>query len=178
MSGTETLDTSLSRLEPVSVAHAVEMFPLLCEPAIYEYLSFGPPASLEALTERYQRQALGRSADGTEQWLNWIIRPRDTGACAGFVQATLLASQSGIFGFILGPAYWGRGLAYDACRAALEVLFRDHCVTCLFATADRRNARSLALLTRLGFQRVDRSTYPRGDVLASDDVFRLDHTGG
>jgi hypothetical protein len=43
---------------------------------------------------------------------------------------------------------------------------------------DRRNERSLALLARLGFQRVERGLYPRGDVLPSDDVFARDHPDG
>ena len=39
-----TLVTSLSRLEPVRVAHAAEMLVLLSDPRIYEHLDRKPPA--------------------------------------------------------------------------------------------------------------------------------------
>ena len=47
----------------------------------------------------------------------------------------------------------------------------------LFATVDRRNVRSLALLARLGFQRVERDTYPHGVADESDGVYRLERPG-
>lgn len=162
------------RLEPVRVHHAAEMFPLLSDPRIYEHLSFGPPATLAELEERYERQKSGVSPDGTERWLNWIVRSLDDGgACAGFVQATLHHGDTGEFGYIFGPAFWGRGLAFEACTTVLAEMRGDFSSQTLFATVDRLNARSVALLARLGFHRIESQEYPHGDVLASDDVFQL-----
>jgi ribosomal-protein-alanine N-acetyltransferase len=165
--------TTLSRLEPARVAHAAEMLVLLSDPRIYEYLDRQPPASLQELEERYRRYETTFSPDGTERWLNWIIFPHDSGACAGFMQASVYADGTGDFGYILGPAYWGRGLAFVAASAVIRVLHDDFAVTALYATADRRNERSIRLLNRLGFQRTDRSEYPHGEAPESDDVFRL-----
>jgi [ribosomal protein S5]-alanine N-acetyltransferase len=170
----QVLHPRQSWLEPLCAAHAAEMYPILGEPAVYEFLIDKPPASLEELTERYRRLEARCSPDGSQQWLNWIIRLLNGGACAGFVQATLFTPRTGDFAFVLGPAYWGRGLAYDACIAALQILFRNYGVTSLFATVDRRNARSLSLLGRLGFRQVERAAYPHGDVLTSDHVLRKD----
>ena len=169
----DTLVTSLTRLEPVRVAHAAEMLVLLSDPRIYEHLDRKPPASLQELEERYRRYETTFSPDGTERWLNWIIRPHDGGACAGFMQSSVNADGSADFGYILGPAFWGRGLAFDAASAVIRALHDDFAVTALYATADRLNERSIRLLSRLGFQRIDRSEYPHGEAPESDDVFRL-----
>ncbi len=74
-------------LIPQTAAHAEEMFALLSDPALYEHEG-EPPASLEWLRERFARLETGRSADGSEQWLNWVMAlPGD--ALAGYVQATV-----------------------------------------------------------------------------------------
>ncbi|HCN78115.1 MAG TPA: GNAT family N-acetyltransferase [Verrucomicrobiales bacterium] len=170
----KSLHTGRLRLEPVHVAHAAEMFPLLSDTRIYEHLHFKPPATLAELEERYRRQEAGVSPDGVERWHNWIVRlEADGGACAGFVQATLHTETTGDFGYIFGPAFWGRGIAFEACALALEALWADTRLARLFATVDRHNARSLALLSRLGFHRVSSKEYPHGRVLPSDDIFHL-----
>lgn len=168
--------TDRSRLVPLRAEHAEGMFALLSDPRIYEFILDRPPASLAFLTERCRRLESRRSSDGSQQWLNWIIQPLDTDSCAGFVQATIHASQTADFAFLLGPAYWGRGLAHKASVAAIRALFSDYALTAIFATADHRNARSLSLLTRLGFHQIERATYPHGDVLPSDHVFRLNRS--
>ena len=167
------IHTSLSRLEPVRVAHAAEMFVLLGDLRIYEHLDRQLPASQQELEERYRRYETTFSPDGTERWLNWIIFPHESGACAGFMQASVNADGTGDFGYILGPAYWGRGLAFDAASAVIQALHDHFAVTALYATADRRNERSIRLLNRLSFQRIDQSEYPHGEAPESDDVFRL-----
>ncbi len=80
-------------LEPLRIGHAEEMAPLLNDSALHTFIG-GSPEGLEQLTERYARQVTGRSADGSEQWLNWIVRRADTGQAVGTVQATIAPSIS------------------------------------------------------------------------------------
>ena len=68
-----TLETAALTLEPLTVRHADEMFAVLGDPAIYEYEN-EPPASLDALRRRYAALESRRSPDGSEGWLNWVIR--------------------------------------------------------------------------------------------------------
>ncbi len=167
------LQTHRLRLVPLRVEHAGAMFPLLSDPRIYEFIQHEPPMSLECLQERYRRHETRYAPDGTEQWLNWIIQPLASDACVGFIQATIHTNAAADFAFVLGPSYWGRGLAHEAAVSALCTLFTDYAVSSLFAMADKRNVRSIALLTRLGFQLVEHTAYPHGAVLPSDHVFRL-----
>ena len=59
----KTLAASHCLLEPLVAAHAHEMFPVLSDPAIYEFENL-PPISEEWLTERYQRLESRSSGDG------------------------------------------------------------------------------------------------------------------
>jgi ribosomal-protein-alanine N-acetyltransferase len=165
------LITALLRLEPVRSTHAAEMFVLLRDSRIYEHLDREPPATLLELEDRYRRYETGFSPDGRERWLNWIIFPHAGTACAGFMQASVLTDGTGDLGYILGPAFWGRGLAFDAASAVISVLQSEYGVHSLYATADRRNTRTIRLLERLGFQCIDRADYPHGEAPESDDVF-------
>lgn len=61
-------------------------------------------------------------------------------------------------GFLLHPDHWGKGFAREVMVAILEHLFTWHPVSDLVAEADPRNAASLGLLTRLGFQETRRAT--------------------
>jgi RimJ/RimL family protein N-acetyltransferase len=84
----EVIETDRLVLEPLRVEHAVEMAPVLDDIALHRYIG-GRPASVRELSERYRRLAVGRSPDGTEGWLNWVIRCRASGEPAGTVQATV-----------------------------------------------------------------------------------------
>jgi len=167
------IESATMRLEPLTVLHAEEMFLPMSAVAIYDYIPGGPPASLAALRERYTRLEKGRSADGVERWLNWIVRLR-SGACAGFVQATIHPSATADFAFVFAPEHWGHGVAFEACSAVLPHLAQDFCVRALFATVDPRNARSIRLLQRLGFGEVPPESHPHGSVEPNDRVFALD----
>ena len=129
-----------------------------------------PPASTSALRQRYAHLERGRSADGRERWLNWVVRLKSR-ECVGFVQTTIYPGLSADFAFAFAPAYWGRGVAFEACQAVLPCLARDFAVRVLYATVDPRNARSMRLLRRLGFLEVPQGRYPHGEVELDDRVF-------
>jgi len=137
-------------LEPQVAAHADEMFVVLSDPAIYAFEN-APPQSLEWLRARYTRLETRRSRDGSEQWLNWVIRLPD-GHLIGYVQATVRADGSAGIAYELASVYWGRGLATRAIGAMIDELVAHYGVRALDAIAVRRNQRSLRLLERLGFE--------------------------
>ncbi|HSC98176.1 MAG TPA: GNAT family N-acetyltransferase, partial [Casimicrobiaceae bacterium] len=76
------------------------MFTLLQDPALYRYENEAPP-SLEWLEERFRRLETRRSADGNEQWLNWVVRLRGS-SLIGFVQATLRKDRTGAVAYVFG----------------------------------------------------------------------------
>jgi len=136
-------------LEPQAAAHAAEMFAVLGDPAIYEFEN-EPPASLDWLRARFARLESRLSADGREQWLNWVIRV-PTGELIGYVQATVRSDGHAAIAYELASAYWGRGLARRAVQAMIAELFAHYRVRSLSAVFKRGNFRSRRLLERLGF---------------------------
>ena len=75
-------------LEPPRVGHAEEMAPLLDDSALHRFIG-GSPERVAELAQRYARQVQVHSPDGSQEWLNWIVRRIDTGEAVGTVQATV-----------------------------------------------------------------------------------------
>lgn len=145
-------------LEPQTAAHAEEMFAVLSDPAIYEHEN-EPPPSLEWLRARFTKLETRQSADGREQWLNWVIRG-PTSELIGYVQATVRPDRCAAIAYELSSAYWGRGLARQAIQAMIVELAGNYGVKSLAAVLKRKNARSLRLLERLGFSLASPSSTP------------------
>ena len=136
-------------LEPQTAAHAEEMFAVLCDPAIYEYEN-EPPPSLEWLRARFTKLEARESADGQQQWLNWVIR-LPTSELIGFVQATVHRNGNAGIAYVLASAYWGRGLAREAVKAMMTELVEHYRVRTFSAVLKRDNFRSVKLLEHSGF---------------------------
>lgn len=156
------IDAGSIVLEPQTVAHAAAMFVVLSDPAIYEYEN-EPPASLEWLTARFARLENRRSADGREQWLNWVVRLPCT-VLAGYVQATVEPEGKAAIAYVFSSEYWGRGIARQAVAAMIAELALHHGVRHFVAVLKRDNFRSSRLLERLGFVRGTSAQYAAHDV--------------
>jgi RimJ/RimL family protein N-acetyltransferase len=80
----------------------------------------------------------------------------------GTVEVSIEASQHlASLAYTFGRAFWGAGYAFEACSATIAYVSSSTNVTCLTAEIDTRNARSIALVERLGFVRT--KTIPGAD---------------
>jgi RimJ/RimL family protein N-acetyltransferase len=127
------------------------MFPVLADPELYVYLPLDAPESVDSLTERYARLARGYPETDDEIWLNWIVRERTSGACVGYVQATIYEDLSCDLAYLLRTAAWGNGYATEACEAVLPELWTEYDVDRVEITLDNRNLRGARVAERLGF---------------------------
>ena len=80
-------------LEPLRPQHADELAPVLDDHSLHRFIG-GEPLGLEDLRARFEHQARGRSPDGRDWWLNWVVRERSTGRPVGTVQATVSGLES------------------------------------------------------------------------------------
>ncbi|MCV2369675.1 GNAT family N-acetyltransferase [Roseateles oligotrophus] len=143
------IDALLCSLEPQVAGHAAEMFGVLSDPAIYEFEN-SPPASAQWLAERYARLERRASADGSETWLNWIVR-LPSGEAAGYVQATLLQNGRALVAYELASRFWRRGIGRCAVVAMLDELQFKYDARLFVAVLKSANYRSHGLLQSLGF---------------------------
>jgi len=123
----ETIATRRLELVPLRVADADEMVGVLADPALYGFIGGAPPTRDE-LVVRYRAQAGGRSPDGREEWHNWVVRERRSGAATGFVQATVVDARGAGEGreaeiaWLTGVPWQGRGYASEAARGLVAWL--------------------------------------------------------
>lgn len=142
-------------LEPLTAAHADELFIQLSDPQALIYIDNPPPPTVEGLRERYRRLESRRSPDGSEEWLNWAVIL--DGRAIGFVEATVRIGGRIALAYGLGRTYWSQGYGTEAVRAMINFL-ESHFPGALFeATVDERNIASRRLLERIGLEITDRS---------------------
>ncbi|MBV9444334.1 MAG: GNAT family N-acetyltransferase [Streptosporangiaceae bacterium] len=111
--------------EPLVVAHAAELAPLLDDTSLHEFTG-GAPLPPAALAARYSRLATRRSPDDDQMWGNWVMRVRATGQAVGTVQATLPAAGPAAgpaeVAWVVVRAAQGNGYAKEAARSLVARL--------------------------------------------------------
>src|SRR5215207_6893952 len=143
-------------LDPLRVEHAPEMAPLLDDVTLHRYIG-GRPASLGELRERCRRQAVGRSPDGTEGWLNWVIRTRASGRPVGTVQATVSRNgrrRQAELAWVVASPCQGQGYAAEA-AAGMAAWLRAQGVPLLIAYVHPEHRASWRVAERLGLIATD-----------------------
>ncbi len=111
-------------LEPLRVEHAAEMVVVLDDEALHAFTG-GKPDTVDELRRRYERQAVGHSPDGTQTWLNWVLRRRDDDTAIGFVQGTVTGSADQLqaeVAWVIGTAQQHQGFAREAARLMVDWL--------------------------------------------------------
>jgi RimJ/RimL family protein N-acetyltransferase len=147
------LNTPRLLLTPLRVEDASEMVELLASVDLYEFTG-GAPSDLADLTARYQRQVVGRSADGSELWFNWIVRTADDVVAIGFVQATVRDSVRGAtaeLAWVVAPLLQGQGYASEAVDAVMKWL-RAGGIRQFLAHIHPEHDASMRVAHRLGLQ--------------------------
>ncbi|WP_152363743.1 GNAT family N-acetyltransferase [Microlunatus speluncae] len=143
-------------LEPLRVEHAEEMASVLDDPSLHTFTG-GEPPTIDELRSRYARQVVGHSPDGSERWLNWIVRRRDDAQAIGFVQATVSEQDQQLvaeIAWVIGSAFQGQRYAQEAATVMTDWL-RDRGVARLVALIHPDHEASGAVARKLGLGHTD-----------------------
>jgi RimJ/RimL family protein N-acetyltransferase len=146
--------TERLRIEPLLRQHAALLYPVLQDDRIYTFIPQEPPGSVEELERRYERLEGRRSPDGLEAWLNWAVRFLSVPQYIGRLEATVRQDGTAVIAYEFCPEFWGKGYGTEACAWLVGELSANHGVSDVEAHVDTRNAASMRLLERLGFERV------------------------
>jgi RimJ/RimL family protein N-acetyltransferase len=139
---------------------------VLDDPLLHTYVG-GRPLSLKELRERYVRQARGLSEDGSERWLNWIVRDSRSGAAVGYVQATVtVASRIADVAWVIGSRFQGNAYGPEAAGAMVSWL-RSEGASAVTAHIHPDNAPSQRVASAIGL--VATSRIENGEVIWRDE---------
>ena len=155
--------TSRLTLEPVREAHASELWTLLSDPELHQYVPF-EPQSLKETQARCVRWARRISPTGDELWLNWLAREATSGQVIGHFQAGIKEGGVASVGYLLARAHQGKGHATEALTALFEFLRLKLGVREVKAWVDTRNLASRRLVERLGMSQTE--------MLSNADFFK------
>ena len=159
----EPFRTERLLLRPAAVTDATAMWPVLGDPALYQWIARRPPASRADVEDRMARISQ-RTAEGrADQWLNWTVWLPESGNAVGIVETTVPPTHVASIAYLFGRAFRGHGYASEAVGAVIALLEAAGMVA-FEATIDARNLASRALALRLGFTLIE--TRPSDDIIA------------
>ena len=158
------LTTARLEIEPLLPEHADELFPVLDDERLHEYTG-GYPATLDELIARYEVLGTRKSPDGSEGWLNWIVREKESNAAVGTLQATI-AGDRAFVAWVIARKWQGRGFAGEAAAALVSRLSDDPSITSIAAHIAPGHIASERVAERAGLTSTD-------EVVDGERVWRL-----
>jgi RimJ/RimL family protein N-acetyltransferase len=175
------LETPRLRLRRWKEADRAPFAAMNADPAVMEFFpALQDRASSDASIDHWQAQL---DAQG---WSNWAAELVETGEFIGFVglsvpRRTLPCSPCVEIGWRLAKPVWGRGLASEAARAALEAGFTRIGLTEIVSFTTLANRRSRAVMERIGMrdsgEDFEHPGVPEGHALRMHCLYRIDRPG-
>lgn len=146
MTGGDVILTERLILRPARMEDMADLHAIMSDPRAMRYWSHAAHAGTER-TERYLTGMVAAVAEAEE----YMVELR---AAPGRVIGKAGCWRMDEVGYIFHPDVWGKGYAFEAMAAILPRAFaRAPGLQAITADVDPRNAASLRLLARLGFQR-------------------------
>jgi ribosomal-protein-alanine N-acetyltransferase len=148
-----TLETGRLVLEPVVEAHAEELCELFRDPDLHRYVPY-EEMKLDQHRARCRVWATRTSPDGSELWLNWAGRERESRTVIAHFQASVTSEEASV-AYLVVAAFQRRGFAREGLRAVFDYLRDVLAVPEIKAWIDTRNEPSQRLAKSLGMVQVD-----------------------
>ena len=143
------LETDRLTLRGMRVSDAPDMYEYARRPSVTEYLTWEPHASVEE-TRQYLTYVGQRYRTG--DFYDWSVVDKESGhmiGTCGFTSFNCPADSAEI-GYVLNPAYQGRGLGTEAVRRVLEFGFEELNLHRIEAHFIQGNDASRRLMERVG----------------------------
>jgi RimJ/RimL family protein N-acetyltransferase len=145
--------TSRLALRPLEEKDVNALVAYRCLPDVCRYVPFEPMDSA-AVRDRICGPWSRRHLEAEGQSLTLGVEVADTGALIGDVMLAWSSAlhRSGEIGYVVNPAYGGRGYATEAAHAVLHLAFDQLDLHRVIARVDAENVASSRLAARLGMR--------------------------
>ena len=142
------VETPRLRLRPFTEADVAPLHALMQDPEVMRYVG---DRRVPTLQETWRAVAGWVGHWTLRGYGMWAIEERESGAVIGRAGIINPADWPGPeVGYVLGRAWWGRGYATEAARAAMDWGFETIGFERLISLIDPANAASIAVAQRLG----------------------------
>lgn len=142
-------------LIPLTAGDAEDLFSLVKDPALGRFTGETPPADAEAVRAGFARWEPRRSPDGSELWLNWVLRRREDARAVGYVQATV-GEGDAMIAWTVGTSFQRQGFATEAGQALIAWLRDTLGVPSVVGSIHPDNVASQTAARRIGLRPTDR----------------------
>jgi RimJ/RimL family protein N-acetyltransferase len=152
MCGDAGLETERLILGPWEAADWSGFRPIATDPEVMRYINGGIPWEDDAIHRFVERQVARYEEHG---YCRWKLVEKTSGELAGFCGLGLWRDCPDLeIGWWLARRFWGRGLATEAARAALDDIFARVNPGRVMSIAQRANGASIRVMEKIGLQRV------------------------
>ncbi|WP_225578371.1 GNAT family protein [Rhodanobacter sp. 7MK24] len=167
------LETARLRLDSLRGEDAQALFAYRADPSVSRYQGWRPTSPDETVRFIERQQAV--AFDTPDSWFQFALRLRDSGELVGDLGLHFVNADTVEFGVTLSPAQQGRGLAAEAVRAVLALVFDSLKRHRVYASVDPRNLACVKLLERLGMRKEAhfRESWREGDIWVDDVIYAM-----
>lgn len=146
----QRLETPRVTLFPWDSPDWLAFKPIATDPRVTKYISAGVPWTDERIIAFVERQRLHFVRLG---YCLWKLMVKEDTRLAGFCGLQPLGDLDGVeIGWWLAPEHWGKGIATEAARAAMEDGFARCGLQRIVAVAQRENRASTRIMEKLGMK--------------------------
>lgn len=124
-----------------------------CLPEVYRFLYCDPPAG-EDMKQQFEEAIASRVAKEGDSF-HFAVERQEDGRLLGEILLKLASREAlqAEIGYVLHPAFAGKGYATEATAAVVDLGFRNLGFHRIFARLDALNTGSARVMERLGFRR-------------------------
>jgi [ribosomal protein S5]-alanine N-acetyltransferase len=143
-----TLEHELVTLRPLAPADIAQWYEYLAMPVVFEHTSWN-------VTSPEQLQHYAAQSELPSTLLRLALAERLSGKLVGTIgfHTVSLENRSAELAYDLAPAWWGKGIASEACKAMVQWAHSHVELIRVQATVLTSNNRSIAVVQRCGLER-------------------------
>jgi RimJ/RimL family protein N-acetyltransferase len=153
MDGLLPIHTERLILREMCASDEADIHAYASDPEVARLMVWGP--NTPEMTRTFLMQALEAQKQSPRHTLELAIELKSENRMIGGIGMRTKdeANRTADIGWVLNRSYWGRGYVSEAARAMLSLGFGRLQLHRVWATCDRRNARSFRVMEKIGMRR-------------------------